>query len=254
MLEFIAFGSGSPGAGVGRGGVGVKWVPGKIGPERALALDPFQNVPHRHRLPLRAARRRDPPPVQGGGDLPKRLRSCGLRLADRRHDCGGVRISVGLEAAVGDRAGVRQRGVAKGLPTGLRGGERGLRALRNHRALLLSERGIQMQQEGLDLRAEVGDQKRRLMRHEAANEMHVARQSIELGDGGRRSFAVTAGLGQRGGELWASAERVGAPARLGKLAKCDMAGEKQSLPVQLPQRARCPTATRPAHFSVRDRR
>ena len=49
--------------------------------------------------------------------------------------------------------------------------------------------------------------------------MHVARQSIELGDGDRRSFAVTAGLGQGGGELGAPAERVGAPARLdlGKL-------------------------------------
>jgi hypothetical protein len=46
-------------------------------------------------------------PFNAAAILPKRLRSCGLRLADRRHDCGGVRLGVGLEAAVGDRAGVR---------------------------------------------------------------------------------------------------------------------------------------------------
>ena len=55
-----------------------------------------------------------------------------------------------------------------------------------------------MQQKGLDLRAEVGDQERRLMRHEAANEMHVARQSIELGDRDRARFPVSASPGQRG--------------------------------------------------------
>ena len=42
----------------------------------------------------------------------------------------------------------------------------------------------------------------------------VARQPIELGDGDRRPFAVLAGLGQRGDELGAAIERVGALARL----------------------------------------
>jgi hypothetical protein len=90
----------------GVGGSNVFWL-AKSGLTVALALDPFQNVPHRHRLPLSASRRRDAAPIQGDGDLPKRLRSCGLRVADRGHDCGGVRLGVGLEAAVGDRAGVR---------------------------------------------------------------------------------------------------------------------------------------------------
>jgi hypothetical protein len=79
----------------------------KSGLTMALALDPF--------LRLSASRRRDAAPIQGGGDLPKRLRPGGLCLAGGRHDCGGVRLGVGLEAAVGDRAGVDSRGL-RGLP------------------------------------------------------------------------------------------------------------------------------------------
>ena len=46
------------------------------------------------------------------------------------------------------------------------------------------------------------------------DEGDVAAQSIELSDGDRRPFAVTAGLGQCGGELRAAVERVRALARL----------------------------------------
>ena len=88
-----------------KGEWGVEYVPaGKSGLTMALGLDPFKNAPSP--LPTSASRRRDAAPVQCGGDLPKRLRSCGLRLADRRHDFGGVRLGVGLEAAMGDGAGV----------------------------------------------------------------------------------------------------------------------------------------------------
>jgi hypothetical protein len=83
------------------GGVGVKAFPaGGAGPW--TTRDPFEHVSHRHRFPLRAPRRRDAARVQGGGNLPKRLRSCGLRLTDRRHDCGGVRLGVGLYAPTAD--------------------------------------------------------------------------------------------------------------------------------------------------------
>ena len=91
-----------------KGGVGANALPaGETGPwTMALGCDPFQNVPHRHRFPLSASRRRNAAPVQGGGDLPKRLRAGGLRLTDRWHDGGGVRLGTGLEAAMGDGAGV----------------------------------------------------------------------------------------------------------------------------------------------------
>jgi len=45
-------------------------------------------------------------------------------------------------------------------------------------ALLLGQGGVQVQQERLDAGAEIGDQKRRLMRHEAADEVHIAREAV----------------------------------------------------------------------------
>jgi hypothetical protein len=56
-----------------------------------------------------------------------------------------------------------------------------------------------VQQERVDVRAEIGDQKRRLMRHEAADEMHVARKPVEFGDGDRARLSVAAGASQGGG-------------------------------------------------------
>jgi hypothetical protein len=72
-----------------------------------MTLGPFQNVPHRHGFPPRASRGSDAAPVRGGGDLAKRLRACGLGLADRGYDGGGVRLGIGPEAAMRDVAGVR---------------------------------------------------------------------------------------------------------------------------------------------------
>ena len=44
-------------------------------------------------LPPAPARRGDPAGVQGGGDLPKRLRPGGLSLTDSWRNDGGVRVS-----------------------------------------------------------------------------------------------------------------------------------------------------------------
>jgi len=60
----------------------------------------------------------------------------------------------------------------------------------------------------------IGDQKRRLVRHQAGNEMHVTRKQIELSDGDRARLSVAAGASQGGGQLRAAVERVGALARL----------------------------------------
>jgi hypothetical protein len=80
-------------------------------------------------------------------------------------------------------AGLGQARIAEDLPTGFGGGKSGLCAPGNRRALLLGEGGVQVQQERLDVGAEIGDQKRRLVRHQAGNEMHVTREPVELGDG-----------------------------------------------------------------------
>jgi hypothetical protein len=52
------------------------------------------------------------------------------------------------------------------------------------------------------------------MRHEAADEMYVTRELVELGDGNWARLPVAARASQGGGELRATVERVGALARL----------------------------------------
>ena len=71
----------------------------------------------------------------------------------------------------------------------------------------LGQRGVEVQEERLDVGAKVGDE-RYPVRHQPGDEMHVARQPVELGDGDRRSLAVLACLGQRGDELGAAVECV----------------------------------------------
>src|SRR5271165_7227129 len=74
------------------------------------------------------------------------------------------------------------------------------------RWLLLSEGGVQVQQERLHVRAEIGDQKRRLVRHEPTDEVNVTREPVELGDGDRA--AQPAGLVERLAQMGPAVERV----------------------------------------------
>ena len=60
----------------------------------------------------------------------------------------------------------------------------------------------------LDLGAGIGNQKRRLVRHEPRNEMNVTREPVELGDGDGAMLPVATGFGQCGGELRAALEGV----------------------------------------------
>jgi hypothetical protein len=59
------------------------------------------------------------------------------------------------------------------------------------------------------------------VRHETADEVHVTRQSVELGDDDRARLPVAASLGEGGGELRAAIEGVRTFARLdlGELPK-----------------------------------
>jgi len=143
-------------------------------PSRGSAED----VAHRRRLPLPAARRVDAARVQRRRDLSQRLGSCSLGLSNSRHDGVGVGVGPCPAGGVGYGAGVGEARIAQQLASCLCGGESGLRALGNEGSLLLGQSGVQVQQERLDVRTQLGDQERRLVRHEAADEMLVTRQAV----------------------------------------------------------------------------
>ena len=172
-----------------------------------------KHVRDRLRPPLSAASRSNPPAVQRRGDLPKGLRPGGLGLANGGRNAIGECVGASAYVCVGDGAGLGEPGIAEGLSTSLGGGQGGNRALADHLALALGEGGVQVQHERLDVRAELGDDERDPMGHQAGNEMDVSAEAIELGnrDG---AFPVPAGLGERGGELRAALDRVGALAGL----------------------------------------
>jgi hypothetical protein len=74
--------------------------------------------------------------------------------------------------------------------------------------LYFSQRCIQVQHEGVGVGAELGYDEGNLVRHQAADEMHVARQTIQLRNNDRTLEAAS--ISQGGGELRATIQRVGA--------------------------------------------
>ena len=184
--------------------------PVKTGPlTMTLGRDPFQTFRRAVAAYHRASRRRDAAPVQGGGDLPTRLRARRPGPRGSPASRGGVRLGVALRRP-GRWRGRRRAEGCRGPVPGLGGGERGLRALRDHRALLLGQGGVEVQEERLDVGAKIGTRNGVLCAIRPRNEVHVAREPVELGDGDRARLPVAAGPGQRGGELRAAVERVGA--------------------------------------------
>jgi TolB-like protein len=89
-------------------------------------------------------------------------------------------------------------------------------------ALFLRERGINEQHERVGIGAEFGDNERGPVLHQAADEMHVAAEPVELGDDDRAGLVDLPGGLERGGELGAAVERVGT------LAGLDLGEEKQT--------------------------
>ncbi len=73
------------------------------------------------------------------------------------------------------------------LAAGSGRGEALLGPLRDECALLLRQRGEQVQQERINVAAQLGRDKRHLVNREAGNEMHVPGQPIEFGNDHRRS-------------------------------------------------------------------
>ena len=175
--------------------------------------DPPKHIRDRLRRPLSAPRRPNAATIERGCDLPKRLRPGSLGLANGRRDAIGECVGAGRVVRVGYRAGLGEFGIAEGLSASLGGGQGGNRALADHLALALGEGRVQVQHERLDVRAQLGDDERHTVRHQAGNEMDVSAQAIELGNR-HRAFTVPAGLGESGGELRAALDRIRAFAGL----------------------------------------
>ena len=72
----------------------------------------------------------------------------------------------------------------------------------DHGALFLSQGCKQMQDEGINVGAKLSHQERHPVRHEPADEVHVAAEPVELGD--CHGAAVTSGLRQGRCELRAA--------------------------------------------------
>jgi hypothetical protein len=85
------------------------------------------------------------------------------------------------------------------LAVSLRRGQRLLRPLRDHAALLLGHRGVNVQHEWIGLGAEISDDEADFVLHQAADEVHVTAEPIELRDNNRR-LGLASGF-QRGTEL-----------------------------------------------------
>jgi hypothetical protein len=135
------------------------------------------------------------------------------RLTDGGRDGSCERVSVSSRTGINGRVGLGQAGVAEACATGFRGLQSGFGALADDLPLAFRQGGVKVQHEWLDIGAELGHEERHAMRHQPADEMHVPAQPIELRHC-HRAPAVTAGLGQGGGELRAPLEGVSALAGL----------------------------------------
>lgn len=78
--------------------------------------------------------------------------------------------------------------------------------------LLLGERGVEVEHEGIGVGAEFRNDERHALRHEPGDEGNVAGQAVELGHNDR--VLAVAGRSQGSGRLRAPVERVGALAAL----------------------------------------
>ena len=70
---------------------------------------------------------------------------------------------------------------------------------RDQPTLLLGQRGVEVQQERIDVGTQLGDDELDALRHQAADEVNVAAEPVQLGD--RDRALAMFGLSQRGSQL-----------------------------------------------------
>ena len=176
-------------------------------------LMPQQDVAHGGGVPLPTARRMDATGVQGVGNGRIAGRAGRSDLLHDGHDIGREARSDPAVAHGGLGGRGRQIGaVAQQRALRLLPRQRRPGALADKRALFLGQGGVDVQHERIAVDAELSDDERHPVRHQAADEVHVAGQPIELRhrDGALRF----AGVGQRRGELRAPLEGIAALAGL----------------------------------------
>jgi hypothetical protein len=167
-----------------------------------------QQISNRRRVPGATACRADATGIECRGDGGERRDAGGLDLTDDRQDiageliCGRPVCRVRLDGSFG---GAR---VAELRPGRFLRCERRPGASGNQRPLFFGERGIQVQHERVGVGAELGHDERHVVAHQAADEMNVAAQPIELGDDDWASRLP--GLPERCGQLGPTIEGVGA--------------------------------------------
>jgi len=79
--------------------------------------------------------------------------------------------------------------------------------LADKRAFFLRKRREQVQDEGVNVRAEISDQERHPMNHQARDEMNITGQPVQLGDCDRTT--LLARFFKRGGKLRSPVDGIG---------------------------------------------
>ena len=104
-------------------------------------------------------------------------------------------------------------GFAQGFATLLLGCQCCARALRDEAALLFGQRCVQVQHEGIGVAAQLGNDERNALRHEARDGSNITREPVEL----RNQHTAPCALGccQRCRQLRPPIERIGALAGSG---------------------------------------
>ena len=133
-------------------------------------------------MPLPAARRCDTASIQGRCNVPQGGCAGFLCLSDNGQDVRSVTVSFSLHGGHRATAGHVELGVAEG-DTACLSGCKGLPgACADQSALLLGKSGEQVQDKGVNVRAQLCDQEGNLVRHEAADEVNISAQAVQFGD------------------------------------------------------------------------
>jgi hypothetical protein len=85
--------------------------------------------------------------------------------------------------------------------------------IRDEPSLLLGERRVEVEHEGVSIGAKFDDDEGHALRHQAGDERDIARQPVELGDDNRALIGF--GGGERCGKLWPAVEGICAFAAFG---------------------------------------
>ena len=156
-------------------------------------------------MPGPAPCRADASRVQGLSNGAAGFSSAGLYLTGDRQYIRGKSLGPGSVGNSAKGLSLAQIGpVPRRCALRLLGCSGGAGAVCNHAPLFLGQGGIDVQHEGVSIRAQLGHYERHALRHHARDKRHVPAQAAQLGnhDSGLRP----AGLCQGSGQHWAAVQ------------------------------------------------